>query len=95
MAWTTGRDLPANWPAIRNQVKARDGHRCTAIREDGNRCPETTRLEVDHIGDPDDHSPRRNLRTLCHWHHARRTATQSHAARQANKAQEQHPGLTA
>jgi 5-methylcytosine-specific restriction endonuclease McrA len=93
MAWTSrGRDLPPGWPAIRAAVLARDGHRCTAIRADGTRCPETTRLEVDHIGDRHDHRPA-NLRTLCHWHHAYRTAAQSHAARRANTQAPAHPGM--
>ena len=98
MAWTTGRQLPSNWPAIRTQVKARDGHRCTWIQADGSRCPETTRLEVDHIGDPNNHHPD-NLRTLCHACHARRTAQQAAAGLRAKlgkrwRAPEPHPGLT-
>lgn len=96
MAWSaTGRQLPSNWQAIVRLVKARDGHRCTWTQNDGSRCPETTRLEVDHIGNPHDHSPD-NLRTLCHWHHAQRTARQASASkRRAPKMRtpEPHPGL--
>lgn len=101
MAWSPrGRDLPANWPAIRQRVLKRDGHRCTATMNDGTRCVETERLEVDHIYDNGNHADS-NLRTLCHWHHARHTAAQSHAAAKARRAQisrrfrrtEQHPGL--
>lgn len=92
MAWTTGRNLPPDWPAIRRHTLHRDGHRCTWTQADGTRCRETTRLEVDHIGDPDNHTLA-NLRTLCHWHHARRTARQAADAKQQRPAPS-HPGLT-
>lgn len=94
MAWARqGRNLPANWQAIRRHILDRDQHRCTATQADGTRCRETTRLEVDHIDDPDNHTPA-NLRTLCHWHHAHRTAQQSAAAKQARRPAPKHPGLT-
>jgi len=96
MAWTSqGRDLPPNWQAIRRRILHRDGHRCTWTQNDGTRCPQTTRLEVDHINDPHNHDPA-NLRTLCHWHHAKRTAAQSAAAKQTNRKPQaaKHPGLT-
>ena len=95
MAWTTGRRLPTTWPAIRRRILARDGHQCTWTQADGSRCPETTRLEVDHIDDPHNHDPA-NLRTLCHWHHARVTAAQFHHAKQTNRKPPaaKHPGLT-
>lgn len=84
--------MPSNWQAITRRVRARDGHRCTWIRADDTRCTETTRLEVDHIGDPNDHTLP-NLRTLCHWHHARRTAAQAAAARTDRRACGTHPNL--
>jgi 5-methylcytosine-specific restriction endonuclease McrA len=93
LSWTSqGRDLPTNWRTIRRAILQRDQHRCTWIQTDGTRCPETTRLEVDHIANPNDHRPD-NLRTLCHWHHARVTAAQSHRAKQAKTPTSQHPGL--
>lgn len=95
MSWSTGRHLPPDWPRIRERIKQRDGHRCTATLRDGSRCRERTRLEVDHIGDPNDHNDN-NLRTLCHWHHAKRTAQQSAAARRPvtqRRPPEAHPGM--
>lgn len=97
MAWTsTGRDLPGDWKTRTRQVKDRDGWRCTWTT-DGQRCTETTRLEVDHIGNPNNHHLD-NLRTLCHYHHAKRTALQAAAARKLpprNRTPEPHPGLIA
>lgn len=68
--------LPKGWYVIKKRIKERDAYRCTWIRSDGNRCYNTTELEVDHIGDPDDHSDD-NLRTLCKGHHASRTGAQA------------------
>ena len=86
---------PVDWPARVEAVLARD----RACRWDdlGVMCGSIERLEVDHIGDPRDHRLE-NLRVLCHRHHAKRTALQSAAARQAKRIprtrpKEQHPGL--
>lgn len=87
------RPLPPNWRTLRNATIERDGHQCTWTEPDGSRCPETHHLEVDHIGDPDDHTA---LRTLCTWHHAKRTAAQAVAARLRNPRRRptpRHPGL--
>lgn len=101
MAWgAKGRDLPPEWPIIRKRILKRDGYQCTALMVDGSRCAETDALEVDHIESDTDHSDG-NLRTLCHWHHARHTAAQSHAAARKRRAEisqrfrrrEEHPGL--
>ena len=63
---------------LRDEVWGRDGGRCTFVREDGVRCPENSRLEIDHIrpyalgGSSTDAA---NLRVLCRAHnqfHARR-----------------------
>lgn len=86
--------LPPGWKQTRTLVLTRDGHQCTWT-EDGQRCPITTTLEVDHIGDPDDHTLA-NLRTLCGPHHHRRTGYQAYAA--SNQAlrrrpARRHPGL--
>jgi hypothetical protein len=56
--------------AKRREVFARDGERCTFVSEDGQRCPSTTLLEIDHIepralGGGDEAS---NLRVLCRRH---------------------------
>jgi 5-methylcytosine-specific restriction endonuclease McrA len=56
---------------LRHAIAKRDGYRCTAILEDGSRCPETTDLQVDHIVDlahKGSNDPA-NLRTLCRKHH--------------------------
>jgi hypothetical protein len=66
--------------------------------QDGSRCTETTELEVDHIGDPHDHSDE-NLEVLCSWHHKRKTAGESARARRRKPPErrgrpaEAHPGL--
>lgn len=54
----------------RRKVFARDGHRCTYTNENGDRCPATKLLELDHIVSPvhggsDDPS---NLRVRCKTH---------------------------
>lgn len=106
-SWRT-TPLPADWPAIRTRVKARDGH-CTWIytlpdggrpldagaAEHPDRC-HWRGSEVDHIGDSADHRDE-NQRYLCTWHHRRRTALQANAAKPPpptnRRPREQHPGL--
>lgn len=85
--------LPADWESrIRPAVIARDSGRCRWI-EGGQRCPEHG-TDVDHIGDPHDHSLA-NLRLLCAPHHRRRTSRQGYAAKLARKNRnvEAHPAL--
>lgn len=95
MTWdeTTGRDLPQDWPAIRQRVKDRAGGRCQWVLPSGSRCPRPG-TDADHKGDKDDHSMR-NLRWLCKHHHGKRTAIQGFMARRAKKkprrAPEDHP----
>jgi 5-methylcytosine-specific restriction enzyme A len=98
MAWAKGssRNLPPDWKTRTvPRILKRDGRQCTARLSDGTRCPQTTKLQVDHIGSRDDHHDG-NLRTLCEWHHDRKTAAQGNKARkrvtQARPA-ERHPGL--
>ncbi|MFE6282447.1 HNH endonuclease [Streptomyces sp. NPDC057877] len=85
---------PTGWKRIRAGILERDGGVCTWI-DDGERCTEPG-TDVDHIGDPDDHSPA-NLRLLCGYHHRRRTALQARAARgplpTRRRPTEAHPGL--
>ena len=91
--------LPADWPKIRNKVKKRDGYRCTHINERGERCIEDA-TDVDHIRPGDDHSLD-NLRSLCSWHHLKKSGSEGAAARAAVlkrnsmkfKRVEKHPGL--
>lgn len=85
---------PGNWKTIKRQVHERDGWQCVWV-EHGIRCPATTGLECDHIGDRDDHHLD-NLRTLCTYHHGKRTAAQALAARLAHSTKRparRHPGL--
>lgn len=100
MAWegsTRKETLPSNWPIIRQQVFARDGNRCTIIKANGKRCWDKAE-ECDHIGDRLDHS-HANLRSICSWHHQRRSSSQggkASAARpraQIKRPPEVHPGL--
>lgn len=94
-AWAGSRrkaDLPTNWPSLRTQVLARDGHVCVLCGRPAN--------QVDHIGDRDDHRLA-NLRALCPEHHHARSARQGSAAGNARRwardsirrPPEAHPGL--
>ena len=90
--------LPANWTAIRKHIFRRDGYRCT-WRHEGVRCEEPA-TDVDHIRPGDDHSDA-NLRSLCDWHHQKKSSREGGAARavvwQRNnrkfRRSEPHPGL--
>lgn len=94
MAWTSSSrrtQLPSNWSSeIVPRIRRRDRDHCQ-------NCGITERPEVDHIGDPHDHSDT-NLRVLCHWCHAQRTAQQAAQARgpavTERRPAERHPGLT-
>jgi len=104
MAWegsTRKVTLPPDWARRRQAVFERDGHRCVIIKANGKRCWDRDKLECDHIGDREDHSLE-NLRTICQWHHGKRSASQGGAASAAAAAQkrtsikrppETHPGL--
>jgi hypothetical protein len=88
---------PVDWPARVQRVLARDvSCRWTEDDTDGQPCSSTQDLEVDHIGDPTDHRLD-NLRALCHWHHAGRTARQAADARRQAPSRDRprpsHPGL--
>jgi 5-methylcytosine-specific restriction protein A len=93
MPWDSSNrraELPPNWSSeIVPRIRRRDSDRCQT-------CGSTNRPEVDHIGDPHDHRDH-NLRVLCHWHHAKRTAQQAAAARgpavTERRPAERHPGL--
>jgi hypothetical protein len=107
-------ELPANWPAIRAVVLTRDGHQCTWLDDhhdaDGGytdylagnyqphqRCT-TQGHDVDHVGNPHDHSVT-NCRTLCDQHHDKRSSRQGNTQRARLRAQlrlpkASHPGLS-
>lgn len=62
------------WRKTRLRILERDDHRCTEALADGNRCPITTDLHVDHklpkaMGGSDDDE---NLRVLCAVHNLRK-----------------------
>ncbi|MDH2392330.1 HNH endonuclease signature motif containing protein [Streptomyces sp. HNM0663] len=92
-AWRT-TPRPRGWKTLRAQALERDGQQCTWV-EDGQRCAQAG-TDADHIGDPTDHSLS-NLRTLCRYHHRKRTALQARAARgdtpPRRRPAEAHPGL--
>ncbi|GIE98943.1 hypothetical protein Ari01nite_64080 [Paractinoplanes rishiriensis] len=91
--------LPANWPAIRRRILRRDAHRCTARTVYDERCSEPA-TDVDHIEPGDDHRDA-NLRSVCEWHHRRKSGREGAAARAAvwrrnqskYRRSEAHPGL--
>lgn len=88
--------LPKNWASLRRKVLKRDGYVCTWDLGHGVLCGQPA-TDVDHIGDPADHSLQ-NLRSLCSPHHRRRSASQGAKAAQAKRiprkrAEEPHPGL--
>jgi hypothetical protein len=75
-----------------------DGHRCTARDAYQERCAEPAE-ECDHIGDRDDHRIEM-LRSLCKWHHGKKSGAQgAEAAAKARafhnkkfRRTEAHPG---
>ena len=90
--------LPDDWKARRRRVLLGDGYRCT-WRHDGVRCEELA-TDVDHIRPGDDHDDS-NLRSLCDWHHLKKSSGEGGAARAAARRRvnrrfrrsEPHPGL--
>ncbi len=88
--------LPENWAELVRKVKARDGNRCTwRLPRSGSRCPRPG-TEVDHRVPGDDHRMW-NLRLLCAFHHAQKSAREGTQAREKLKASgrrppEGHPG---
>lgn len=91
--------LPADWAKIRRRVFKRDGYRCVETMQDGTRCPEPAE-ECDHIRRGDDHRDE-NLRSLCSWHHQRKSSSEGAQAKAAIwrknnrkfRRAETHPGL--
>lgn len=108
MVWSDDSErralLPSNWgrigqkDSIVDDVFRRDGGRCRFILPSGKRCPRTYpehRMDVDHIGDRENHDLR-NLRLLCEHHHKRVTAGQAwrgkmNRRRKFKRAEEEHP----
>ena len=91
--------LPANWSAIRKRVLRRDGYRCTfRDPDDRERCAESA-TDVDHILPGDDHRES-NLRSLCGFHHRKKSSSEGGMAQAAKRREidsrfrrrEEHPG---
>ena len=90
--------LPKNWETLRKQVHRRDGSRCQ-VRLSDRICGEPA-IDVDHIRRGDDHRLE-NLRCICDWHHAKKSAAEGarayNAALKKSKGKfrrtEQHPGM--
>ncbi len=93
-AWRT-TPLPHNWPTIRARILERDP-RCK-IRT---HCWGSPSVDVDHIGNPDNHDDN-NLRGACEACHDARSAGQGADAAKAKRARAigrttpRHPGLRA
>lgn len=91
--------LPSNWAQIRRRILKRDQHRCTHTDDYSNRCTELA-TDVDHIKRGSDHSDA-NLRSLCAWHHGKKSGAEGAAASAAARRRhgkkfrrtEVHPGL--
>ena len=91
--------LPADWPVIRRRILRRDGRRCTVRDAYGVRCSEPA-TDVDHVLAGDDHRDA-NLRSVCRWHHQRKSSREGAAARAVQwrrnnrrfRRSEAHPGL--
>ncbi|WP_329151243.1 HNH endonuclease [Streptomyces sp. NBC_01456] len=85
-------ELPADWPAIRAAVLARDEHRCRQINE-GRVCRRWAN-QVDHIRRGNDHRPE-NLQSLCAECHAIKSSREGNAAPRITRWRptERHPGL--
>lgn len=103
MGWETSNraeELPPGWRTIiRPRILARDGWQCVAIRGDTETRCVAEATDVDHIGDPMDHTDD-NLQSLCDWHHKRKTNGADRRARDATSWRqsarhptEAHPGL--
>lgn len=70
-------ELPADWDRIRKVVLERDGYTCTERYSTGERCGRKA-TDVDHVRRGNDHRLS-NLRSLCGWHHDRKSASEGAA----------------
>ena len=97
MAWSTSdraSRLPPDWPKLRAEALARDGHRCQA-RIHVRTC-DGVATEIDHIIPGDNHALS-NLQSLSTPCHKAKTARENAARRQAlardlRRPVESHPG---
>ena len=95
MSWSSNRPpLPPDWERRRARVFTRDRRRCQLAFE-GVCTGQAT--EVDHIGSNADHSIK-NLRSVCHDCHTKRTQEQASTAMRnlwakTRVPRAKHPGL--
>ena len=95
MAWegsTRRARLPRNWRTLRLRVLRRDGYICQARFSEGQLCGQPA-TDVDHIEPGDDHSMA-NLRALCAWCHARKSATEGGTAAAQTRVRTERPKPT-
>lgn len=102
MAWEGSdrrQELPPDWDTRRLRIFRRDGYRCTHRDVYGERCTGPAE-ECDHIVPGGDHSDE-NLRSLCSWHHGKKSGAEGARAAYLNRKRhdrkfrrtEVHPGL--
>lgn len=93
--------LPPDWEKRRRQRLAIDDNRCTGrIYVEGRwaRC-EAPAVDVDHINGRDNHDVYKDLRSLCEWHHDKKSSREGAKAindrmlevRQMYRRTEKHP----
>ncbi|MEU3986197.1 HNH endonuclease signature motif containing protein [Streptomyces sp. NPDC026672] len=95
MAWqgsTRRARLPKDWPHIRRRILRRDDYICQARFSEGQLCGQPA-TDVDHIVPGDDHSAG-NLRALCPWCHARKSASEGGAAAALTRVRTERPKPT-
>jgi hypothetical protein len=102
---TPGKRAPVS-VAVRRAVLKRDGYRCTWVATDGERCPCTTKLEMDHLEPAAEtgSSTVADLTTRCRAHnqyravqmygaeHVRRRTEEDRRAREARRIAKGSPG---
>jgi 5-methylcytosine-specific restriction protein A len=102
MPWSTSNrrsSLPADWPAIRRRILRRDNNSCQWRESDGSSCGREAN-EVDHI-QPSGSDEEWNLRSLCSWHHQRKSSAEGAAANIKHRREianrfrlkDEHPGV--
>ena len=96
---TNDRKLPDNWASIRDTILARDprcrlGYPDVWVTAKGMTACSGRATEVDHIGDPNDHTPA-NLRGACKPCHRRRTEQQAKDAAKVQQSKSVHPAAHA
>ena len=95
--WATSdrlSELPPDWHKLRAETLEYDGYQCVwpgrwAAYRGVPQCGSPA-TDVDHVGDPFDHSAA-NRQSLCRGHHTIKTQKESAAARRRQLAKLRHP----